>query len=257
MRTLIGHGYRDNFKEKPKKNYPNLSHRFNGYSILRLRQVNLNCFSGHKNRAFYSTLITCNTEIFKGKSIEFWINRCFRESSLTNYKTSSALRFRPDSYVFAFFEIAQVYLRFADHRAQSYLQNERATKPFRKHPKRSKFVCIKSSLFVEIPRYLEIPLIDFCETSHSRRQSSKEYYFVPNLALSGITRIPDGGREIGGSPDFEQLTFDILKFQHDSESFQNFYCDVIPTPRDIIASWKKTTVVLTFSDVLHALLFNR
>ena len=41
--------------------------------------------------------------------------------------------------------------------------------------KSSKFVCIKSSLqfmhnldpFLEIPRYLEIPLIDFCETLHN------------------------------------------------------------------------------------------
>ena len=28
-------------------------------------------------------------------------------------------------------------------------------------------------LFVEIQRYLEIPRIDFCETSHSRRQAPK------------------------------------------------------------------------------------
>ena len=29
------------------------------------------------------------------------------------------------------------------------------------------------TLFVEIQRYLEIPGIDFCETSHSRRQAPK------------------------------------------------------------------------------------
>ena len=33
--------------------------------------------------------------------------------------------------------------------------------------------CIIHTLFVEIPRYLEIPLIDFCETSHNRRQTPK------------------------------------------------------------------------------------
>ena len=59
--------------------------------------------------------------------------------------------------------------------------NEWVIKNLRKHPKNSKFVCINSSLrfmhnshpFVEIPRYLEIPLIDFCETSHNRRQTPK------------------------------------------------------------------------------------
>ena len=29
------------------------------------------------------------------------------------------------------------------------------------------------TLFIEIPRYLEIPLIDFCETSRNRRQTPK------------------------------------------------------------------------------------
>ena len=33
-----------------------------------------------------------------------------------------------------------------------------------------------NTLFIEIPGYLEIiPLIDFCETLHSRRHLSKEY----------------------------------------------------------------------------------
>ena len=81
-----------------------------------------------------------------------------------------------------FFEIAQVYLRLADCRVyKGHLQNEGAIKPFRKHPKLSKFVCIKSSLqflynlypFLEIPRYLKFPPIDFCETSHEGRQAPK------------------------------------------------------------------------------------
>ena len=54
-------------------------------------------------------------------------------------------------------------------------------KTFRKHAKRSKFVCIKFDpqfmhnlcLFVEIQRYLEIPPIDFCETWHYKRQAPK------------------------------------------------------------------------------------
>ena len=45
------------------------------------------------------------------------------------------------------FEIAQVYLRSAASRVyKGHLQNERVIKPFRKHPKSSKSVCIKSSL---------------------------------------------------------------------------------------------------------------
>ena len=53
---------------------------------------------------------------------------------------------------------------------------------FWKHQKSIEFVSIKSSvqfmmhsytLFVEIPRYLEITLTDVCETSHSRRQAPK------------------------------------------------------------------------------------
>ena len=35
--------------------------------------------------------------------------------------------------------------------------------------------CITYTLFIEIPRYLEIPLRDFFETPHSRRHLSKEY----------------------------------------------------------------------------------
>ena len=54
-------------------------------------------------------------------------------------------------------------------------------KNFWKHQKSSEFVSINSSLqfmhsyifFAETPRYLEIPLIDFCETSQSRRQAPK------------------------------------------------------------------------------------
>ena len=54
-------------------------------------------------------------------------------------------------------------------------------KTFRKHPKVAKLAasssafssCIIYTLFVEIQRYLEIPLIDFCETVHNRGQAPK------------------------------------------------------------------------------------
>ena len=55
--------------------------------------------------------------------------------------------FYPDSYIFMSFEITQVYLRSAASRVcKGHLQNEWVVKPFRKNPKSSKFVCIKSSL---------------------------------------------------------------------------------------------------------------
>ena len=51
-------------------------------------------FNGHEIRGFYSTLINCNTENFQRKFIdEFWFNRCFRKSSLRNYKKRSSLCF--------------------------------------------------------------------------------------------------------------------------------------------------------------------
>ena len=50
--------------------------------------------------------------------------------------------FYPDWYIFMSFEITQVYLRSAVSR----VYKEWVVKPFRKNPKSSKFVCIKSSL---------------------------------------------------------------------------------------------------------------
>ena len=81
-------------------------------------------------------------------------------------------------------EIAQVYLRLVGcSMHKGHVQNEWVIKTFRKHPKGSKFVCTKSSLhfihnlylLLEIQRYLESPRIDFCETSHNRRQTPKMY----------------------------------------------------------------------------------
>ena len=76
-------------------------------------------------------------------------------------------------------EIAQVYLGSAAYRVYKQMSDKR----FGMHLKIGKFVCIKSSLqcmhhlyfFIEIPRFLEIPLIDFCETLRSRRHLTKEY----------------------------------------------------------------------------------
>ena len=75
------------------------------------------------------------------------------------------IAFYPNLYAFSFFfEIAQVYLCLAGCRVfEGHLKNERVTKTFRMHPKRSKFFCIIYALFVEIPRYLEIRLIHFAK----------------------------------------------------------------------------------------------
>ena len=75
--------------------------------------------------------------------------RSFTKIYLRNFEISwnFSIAFYPDSYVFMCFEIAQVYLPSAASRVYGgRLQNELVIKPFRKHPKSSKFVCIKSSL---------------------------------------------------------------------------------------------------------------
>ena len=81
-----------------------------------------------------------------------------------------------------FFEIAQVYLRLAGCRVyEGHLQNEWVKKLFGNIQKVAHLSalspvfssCIIYALFVEIPRYLEIPLTDSCETSHNRRQAPK------------------------------------------------------------------------------------
>ena len=54
---------------------------------------NLKRFNVHENRAFCNTPISGSTE--RKAIAEFSFNRCFRESSLRNYKKSSALRSIP------------------------------------------------------------------------------------------------------------------------------------------------------------------
>ena len=79
------------------------------------------------------------------------------------------------------FEIVQVYLLPAVWRMY---KGRISGKMSGKNYLSNKFFCILSpvfsshinyTLFVEIPRYLEVPLIDFCKTSHSRRQAPKVY----------------------------------------------------------------------------------
>ena len=122
-------------------------------------------------------------KFFKGNlSWNFGLIAVFVKVALEIIQKELSIASYPDSHDFVLFEIAQVYLRLADCRVyKGHLQNEWAIKPFQKYPKSSKFVCVKSSLqfmhnlypFLEIPGYLEIPLTDFCETSHKGRQAPK------------------------------------------------------------------------------------
>ena len=68
-------------------------------------------------------------------------------SGTTQLQKELSIAFYPDLHVFVFFEIAEVYSCLAGCRVyEGHLQNERVIKTFQKHPKRSKFVCIDSSL---------------------------------------------------------------------------------------------------------------
>ena len=82
--------------------------------------------------------------------------------------------------------MAQVYLLLAGCRVyKGHLQNEWVIKTVREPPKENLSALNPALnpalfmhiyiLFVEIQRYLEIPLIDFCETSHIKRQAPKVY----------------------------------------------------------------------------------
>ena len=110
---------------------------------------------------------------------------------------------------FFFFEIEDVYLRSAGCRVyKGHLQNEWVKKAFRKHSKSSRSILstafsssIICTLFVEIPRYLEIPLTDFFETSQNRRQAPKvlacepQTYFLSSLlSLRKITCANPSGK---------------------------------------------------------------
>ena len=76
-----------------------------------------------------------------------------------------SIAFYPDSYVFMGFKFAQLYLRSAASRVYNgHLQKGMTDENlFGNIQKVANCVCIKSSLhlyilFIEIPRYLEIPL---------------------------------------------------------------------------------------------------
>ena len=125
-------------------------------------------FSMDTKFGIYSTLVDCSTEIFQRKSFdEFCFHRCFRESSLEITKRAQHCVLLIHMLSCFFFRITQVYLRSAGCKVyKGQFVKLMSDKNVRKHPKSSRFVCIKSSfqfihnlyLLIEIPRCLEIPL---------------------------------------------------------------------------------------------------
>ena len=98
--------------------------------------------------------------------------------------------FYSDSYVFKFFKIVQVYLRLASFRAFIFFPKRMSDKKpignIQKEANLSALSPIFSSCIIYTNvhflqkmnfkvHYLEIPLLDFCETLHNRRQASKVY----------------------------------------------------------------------------------
>ena len=79
--------------------------------------------NGHENRALYSTLINCSTEIFqRNLSSNFGLTAVFVKVAL---QKELRIAFYPDSHVLVLFEIAHVCLRLADCRVcKGHLQNE-------------------------------------------------------------------------------------------------------------------------------------
>ena len=80
---------------------------------------------GYEIRGFYSTLINCSTEVLqRNLSTNFVLIAVFVKVASEITKRLS-IAFYPDSHVFVFFEIAQVYLRLARCREyKGHLQNE-------------------------------------------------------------------------------------------------------------------------------------
>ena len=113
----------------------------------------------------FGDLIVHNENVLNKLSANFlFFNGCFRESSLRNYKESSALRFTLiHTFSCVLESVVRVYLRSELESVQGSFANEWVIKPFLKHPKSSKFVCINSSLQC-MHNLNPIFLIDFCET---------------------------------------------------------------------------------------------
>ena len=161
------------------KNYPNLWHGVNFVLTL----DNLKSFQyRHEIWEFYSTLrsLAALKNFEENLSTYFGSITVFMKEASKITVIFSAV-FYPDSHVFKFFKIVQVYLHLAICRVyKGHLKNKWVIRTFQKHPKSSKFVCIKSCL-----QFMQ-NVYPFCrnseiswnssyrfETSHSRRQAPK------------------------------------------------------------------------------------
>ena len=132
--------------------------------------------------------------------IHFWeiyprslIESLFCESSLTEHKKEPNIVFYPDSYIFVFSKIAQVYLLPA-------LLNEWVVKTFWKLPRSSNLVCLKSSLQFthklypsrgnsKIPRNsFYIFLWNFAEGNHLETRIRAEIWLRDKTIVTSLSR---------------------------------------------------------------------
>ena len=111
----------------------------------------------------FGDLIVHNENVLNKLSAIFFFIGCFRESSLRNYKESSAVRFTLIHTFSCVLESCECTCVQRLASVQGSFANEWVIKPFLKHPKSSKFVCINSSLQCTY-NLTPISLIDFCET---------------------------------------------------------------------------------------------
>lgn len=129
------------------------------------------------------------------------IESLFFESSLTEHKKEPNIVFYPDSYIFVFSKIAQVYLLPALWRMhKGHFLNEWVFKTFWKLPRSSNLVCLKSSLQFthklypsrgnsKIPRNsFYIFLWNFAEDKHPEMWIRAEIWLRDKTIVTSLSR---------------------------------------------------------------------
>ena len=128
-----------------------------------------------------------------------WFNHCFHERSLKNYSYFQCCVL-PWFTCFMFFKIVQVYLHLAICRVyKGHLKNKWVIRTFQKHPKSSKFVCIKSCL-----QFMQ-NVYPFCRNSEISWNSS--YRFLWNF-----TQQKTSTQSICSEKHFQRKCWYRLKF---------------------------------------------
>ena len=180
------------------KNYPNLWHGVNFVPTL----DNLKSFQyRHEIWEFYSTLrsLAALKNFEENLSTYFGSITVFMKEASKITVIFSAV-FYPDSHVFKFFKIVQVYLHLAICRVyKGHLKNKWVIRTFQKHPKSSKFVCIKSCL-----QFMQ-NVYPFCRNSEISWNSS--YRFLWNF-----TQQKTSTQSICSEKHFQRKCWYRLKF---------------------------------------------